>query len=66
MNWKSLPSDSLPEEHFLDHLKKHFGEQEAWSQLETAINWGRYAELFSYQEERGIFRLEEPETATTP
>lgn len=60
------PSHILPEEHFLDHLKKHFGEQEAWSQLETAINWGRYAELFSYQEERGIFRLEEPETATTP
>jgi NitT/TauT family transport system ATP-binding protein len=42
-------------------LKERFGEQEAWSQLETAINWGRYAELFSYQEERGIFRLEESE-----
>lgn len=26
------------------------------------IDWGRYAELFSHVEERGIFRLEAPET----
>ncbi|GCF08070.1 ABC transporter ATP-binding protein [Dictyobacter arantiisoli] len=56
-------SHTLPEEHFLSELQEHFSESEAWSQLETAINWGRYAELFSYQEERGVFRLEEPETA---
>ena len=55
------PSHTLPEEHFLSELQEHFSEGEAWSQLETAINWGRYAELFSYQEERGIFRQEEPE-----
>jgi len=29
------------------------------------VNWGRYAELFTYQEDRGIFRLEETEPATT-
>jgi NitT/TauT family transport system ATP-binding protein len=57
----SAPGHVLPEEHFLEPLKEHFSEGEAWAQLETAINWGRYAELFSYQEERGIFRLEEPE-----
>lgn len=56
------PGHILPEEHFLAPLQEHFSESEAWSQLETAINWGRYAELFSYQEERGTFRLEEPET----
>ena len=55
------PSHTLPEEHFLSELQEHFSEGEAWSQLETAINWGRYAELFSYQEERGIFRQEERE-----
>ncbi|MFL5694107.1 MAG: AAA-associated domain-containing protein, partial [Ktedonobacteraceae bacterium] len=36
---------------------------EAEEQLETAINWGRYAELFSFNEDRGLLRLEEPETA---
>jgi NitT/TauT family transport system ATP-binding protein len=57
------PSHTLPEEHFLSELQEHFSESESWSQLETAINWGRYAELFSYQEERGIFRQEEREPA---
>ncbi len=60
---ENAPGHVLPEEHFIEPLKEHFSEGEAWSQLETAINWGRYAELFSYQEERGIFRLEEPEPA---
>ena len=58
------PGHTLPEEHFLAELQEHFSENEAWSQLETVIDWGRYAELFSYQEERGVFRLEEPEEAT--
>jgi NitT/TauT family transport system ATP-binding protein len=57
------PEHTLPEEHFLKLLKEHFSEDEAWAQLETAINWGRYAELFAYQEEQGVFRLEEPETS---
>jgi NitT/TauT family transport system ATP-binding protein len=52
---------TLPEEFFLSLLEKHFSEEEAQAQLETAINWGRYAELFSFNENRGMFRLEEPE-----
>jgi NitT/TauT family transport system ATP-binding protein len=59
---EKTPSHILPEEHILQILQEHFGEQEARAQLETAINWGRYAELFSYQDDRGIFRLEDPET----
>ncbi len=62
---EKIPSHILPEEHFIQILEEHFSEQEAWSQLETAINWGRYAELFSYQEERGIFRLEEADSPIT-
>ena len=62
---EKTPSHILPEEHFIHILEERFGEQEAWTQLETAINWGRYAELFSYQEERGIFRLEEAEDTVT-
>jgi hypothetical protein len=26
-------------------------------QLETAVNWGRYAEIFTYDPERGTLRL---------
>ena len=60
---ESAPGHVLPEEHFLSFLETHFGADEAQAQLETAINWGRYAELFTFQEDRGIFRLEEPEAA---
>lgn len=56
---QAAPRHVLPEEHFLQVLEPHFGEEEALAQLETAINWGRYAELFNYQEERGMFQLEE-------
>lgn len=59
------PGHVVPEEHFLDSLRQHFSENEAWSQLETLIHWGRYAELFSYQEERGVFRLEDPEISAS-
>jgi NitT/TauT family transport system ATP-binding protein len=62
---ETAPGRTLPEEYFLSQLETHFGQEEAQSQLETAINWGRYAELFTFQEDRGIFRLEEPEAAET-
>jgi len=52
----------VEENKYLDQLKQHFSDDEAWAQLETIIDWGRYAELFSYVEDRGIFRLEDPET----
>ncbi|HEX6477346.1 MAG TPA: AAA-associated domain-containing protein [Ktedonobacteraceae bacterium] len=58
---EDAPGHTLPEEFFLSILEKHFSQEEAQAQLETAINWGRYAELFSFNENRGMFRLEEPE-----
>ncbi len=60
---EAAPGHTLPERHFLDLLEEHFDEDEAQAQLETAIGWGRYAELFTFQDDRGIFRLEEPEGA---
>jgi NitT/TauT family transport system ATP-binding protein len=62
---EAAPGQSLPEEYFLSLLEQHLSEEEAQAQQETAINWGRYAELFTFQEERGVFRLEEPESAET-
>ena len=60
------PNHILPEESILSFLETHFGEEEAREQMETAINWGRYAELFSFQEDRGMFRLEEESEPTRP
>ena len=62
---QTAPRHVLPEEHVLQFLETHFGEQEAQAQLQTAINWGRYAELFAFQEDRGMFRLEEEEEPLT-
>jgi NitT/TauT family transport system ATP-binding protein len=56
------PEHVVSEEQYLERLKQHFSDDDAWSQLETIINWGRYAELFSYVEDRGVFRQEDPET----
>jgi NitT/TauT family transport system ATP-binding protein len=39
----------------LDSLADCFSEGEAERQLDTAIQWGRYAELFSYDDNEGVF-----------
>ena len=59
---EQAPDHTASEEGYLSQLREHFSEDEARAQLDTVIDWGRYAELFSYVEERGIFRLEAPET----
>jgi NitT/TauT family transport system ATP-binding protein len=59
------PEHIVSEEQYMEMLKQHFSDDDAWSQLETIINWGRYAELYSYVEDRGVFRLEDPETTDT-
>jgi NitT/TauT family transport system ATP-binding protein len=45
----------VPEEFFHDMLDEQFSEDETLRQLETAINWGRYAELFDYDASRRRF-----------
>lgn len=49
----------IPEELVLNILEQHFSPQEARRQLMTAIDWGRYAELFSYNEPAGELSLED-------
>ncbi len=46
---------SVPEEFFHDVLDEQFSEDETVRQLETAINWGRYAELFDFDASRRRF-----------
>jgi NitT/TauT family transport system ATP-binding protein len=54
----------LPEEFFRDLLAGHFSEEEIDRQLETAVNWGRYAELFDRDAAAGRFYV--PEEAPNP
>jgi NitT/TauT family transport system ATP-binding protein len=57
---------TVPEEFFLDMLDEQFSDDETQRQLETAINWGRYAELFDFDAARRRFILPEAEvTAET-
>jgi NitT/TauT family transport system ATP-binding protein len=46
---------TVPEEFFLDMLDEQFSEDECLRQLETAITWGRYAELFDFDSSRRRF-----------
>jgi NitT/TauT family transport system ATP-binding protein len=39
---------TVPEDFFLDMLNEQFSEEECEQQIETAVTWGRYAELFDY------------------
>jgi len=50
---KSKANRTLPAEFFEDLLDEHFSEDEARRQLETAIQGGRYAELFDYDAASG-------------
>jgi len=45
---KAKSNRTLSEEFFRDLLDEHFSEEESRRQLETAIQWGRYAEIFDY------------------
>jgi NitT/TauT family transport system ATP-binding protein len=51
----------LPEEFFLDLLDQQFSEEESRRQMETAVVWGRYGELFDYDAGQGRFFLPEAE-----
>ena len=48
-------------EFFRDLLDEYFTEAELQRQLETAISWGRYAELFDYDADQKRFFLPEAE-----
>ena len=54
---------AIGEEFFRDILDEHFSADEVERQFETALNWGRYAEIFDYDSEtKRLFHNEEAET----
>ena len=50
---RSKSDHTMGEEFFHDMLDEHFTEAEVRRQLDTALNWGRYAEIFDYDSETG-------------
>lgn len=49
---------ALPLEFFRDVLDEHFSQEDVQRQIDTALNWGRYAEIFGYDSETGRLTLE--------
>ena len=56
---KAKTDRTLPDEFFHDLIDEHFSEAESRRQLETAIQWGRYAEIFDYDAATGKLTLTE-------
>ncbi len=59
---QSKRNSQMPREFFLEILQKNLGREEAETQLDTLISWGRYAELFAYDEDSKLLYLEEMDT----
>jgi len=57
---KRKSDHSIADEFFHDILDEHFAEDEVQRQFETAMNWGRYAEIFDYDREHGRLIQTEP------
>jgi NitT/TauT family transport system ATP-binding protein len=50
---RATADGTLREGFFLDLLRRGFSDDEARQQLDIAIDWGRYGELFEYDKESG-------------
>ncbi len=60
---ESAPSGRVRREVLLAELEPCFSPDEAERQLDTAIDWGRYAELFAYDDQEGLFYCEQENAA---
>src|SRR6478735_4163473 len=54
------PSHTAPEARFRNELEDYMAEDQADDTLKTIVSWGRYAELFAYDEKSETFSLENP------
>ncbi|MGA2713120.1 MAG: AAA-associated domain-containing protein [Bryobacteraceae bacterium] len=58
----SKSDHTLPLEFFRDILREYLPESEVKRQIETALNWGRYGDLFTYDSATDRLLLDKPET----
>jgi NitT/TauT family transport system ATP-binding protein len=61
---KKKSDHSIADEFFHDILDEHFSEDEVQRQFDTAMNWGRYAEIFDYDRDSGRLVQTEPSPLT--
>ncbi len=54
------PGNSAPRIRFLTQLEDHMAEEEANEALAAVTSWGRYAELFAYNDNTEMYSLENP------
>jgi NitT/TauT family transport system ATP-binding protein len=57
---RATKDGTLGENFFFDLLRRGFSEEEVRRQLDTAIQWGRYGELFDFDANTGQLTLEPP------
>lgn len=57
---ESKSDHTVSDEFFHDILDEQFSEKETLRQIETAVTWGRYAEIFEYDADRHRFSLPDP------
>ena len=53
-------SHAAPKSRFLDELEDHMSPESAEQTLRALVSWARYAEVFAYDDETGMFSLENP------
>jgi NitT/TauT family transport system ATP-binding protein len=63
---RSVPEGNLPRKVFDTALRLEFPEDIADRQLDTAIDWGRYAELLVYDDRSERLSLDIPDEVETP
>jgi NitT/TauT family transport system ATP-binding protein len=63
---KAKSDHSIPDEFFHDILDEHFSQVEVERQFETAMNWGRYAEIFDHDPQNARLVLTEPLLEANP
>jgi NitT/TauT family transport system ATP-binding protein len=51
---------AAPKSRFLDELEDHMSTEDAEHTLRAVTAWGRYAEAFAYDDDAGMFSLENP------
>jgi NitT/TauT family transport system ATP-binding protein len=54
------PTHKAPASRFRDELEDYMSEEAAEQTLRAIISWARYGEAFAYDDDSGVFSLENP------
>lgn len=63
---QARPNGSAPRVRFEAELEDHLSEKDALETLDVAIDWGRYAEVYEYDDTSQWLLLEQAQTAPAP